>query len=49
MVGYYWPTTVVCARARRLRKLLFVYIFFLFFALNFSGWPNVVCRLEEQF
>lgn len=30
MVGYYWPTTVVCARARRLRKLLFVCIFFIF-------------------
>lgn len=30
MVGYYWPTTVVSACARRLRKLLFVCIFFIF-------------------
>lgn len=30
MVGYYWPTTVVCACTRRLRKLLFIYIFLIF-------------------
>jgi hypothetical protein len=30
VVGYYGPTTVVCACARRLRKLLFVYVFFIY-------------------